>query len=305
VRTILSKGFAVLAVLAGVVAIYVLGVRPWFLDWGTTAAERVATLAGDEAVPGVVKTTTRAVTIEAPVEVVWPWVAQLGQDRAGFYSYEILEDVVGAEMPRAETILPGAQEWGPGDRLWMYPPRKLDGLGSAPLVVAVPGRALVFATWRPGPQEPPPDGSWAFVLEPAGGAATRFLVRTRGTAARGRFGRAFDAAAFEPLHFLMERRMLDNVRRLAEGRRPYSPAADVAEVLAWVALVGVLCWGVGAVLRRRRWLAPLAATGAAGLAFQAATLGQPPAFVDWLLVAALVGALVVTRPRTEAAAVAP
>lgn len=88
---------------------------------------------------------TRALTIHAPVDAVWPWLAQLGPDRGGFYSYELLEDLAGCEMEHADRILPGKQGWAPGDSLWMYPPTKLGGVGGAPLVRQVPGRALAFA----------------------------------------------------------------------------------------------------------------------------------------------------------------
>src|SRR5688500_14417471 len=74
-----------------VVALYALRVRPWHLHWSSTPAETGEPLPGDELVPTPGVESTRAVTIEAPVETVWPWLAQLGQDRGGFYSYEWLE----------------------------------------------------------------------------------------------------------------------------------------------------------------------------------------------------------------------
>jgi hypothetical protein len=232
------------------------------------------------------------VTIAAPADEVWPWVAQLGQDRAGFYSYEILEDLAGCRMPRATEILPGAQEWRPGDSLWMYPPDKLDGVGSAPLLAMVPGRALAFGTWRAGTaQDRPPEGSWAFVVEPIGEEASRLLVRSRATDPPSALGRAFDRGFFEAAHFVMERRMMQGIRDLAEERPSPSRAAERAEVSIWAGMIAVFIWGIIAVLRRKCWAAPLVVTGAAAIGFQILTLAQPPVLFGGVLLAALAGIL--------------
>jgi hypothetical protein len=93
--------------------------------------------------------------------------SQLGQDRGGFYSYDILENLVGCAMPTTDRLLPERQSWQIGDKLWMYPPEKAGGIGFATLRVRVPGRALGLATRAPGtPLTAPEDGSWSFILEP-------------------------------------------------------------------------------------------------------------------------------------------
>ena len=106
-------------------ALYALVVRPWMLNWGSTPEERVRSLPGDSAITGAAKSTTRALTISTSADRAFPWVAQLGRNRAGFYSYELLEDLVGSEMPRATTLIPGAQEWQPGYILAIFAVRKL------------------------------------------------------------------------------------------------------------------------------------------------------------------------------------
>jgi hypothetical protein len=73
-----------------------LALRPWFLHWGATNEEIKKALPGDELCPEAASMATRAVTIHAPAEEVWPWIAQIGQDRGGFYSYSWLENLVGA-----------------------------------------------------------------------------------------------------------------------------------------------------------------------------------------------------------------
>ena len=71
--------------LAGV-SVYALVIRPWLLRWGATAAERSKSLPGDLLVPQANSSATRAITIDAPPERVWPWIVQIGQGRGGFYS---------------------------------------------------------------------------------------------------------------------------------------------------------------------------------------------------------------------------
>jgi hypothetical protein len=73
--------------------------RPWMKTWGTRPGEAEKELPGDETVPDPGLEQTRAITIGAPAEEVWPWLAQLGQDRAGFYSYRWLENLAGCRMP--------------------------------------------------------------------------------------------------------------------------------------------------------------------------------------------------------------
>src|SRR3954467_14058608 len=122
---------AALSAVKGVLVLVLLAVfRPWFLTWGATPEEARSSLPGDEVV-GAARSdsTTRAITIHAPVSTVWPWVAQLGQDRGGFYSYEVLEDLAGCSMENADRIHPEFQAWKAGDKLWMYPPEKLHGMG--------------------------------------------------------------------------------------------------------------------------------------------------------------------------------
>jgi hypothetical protein len=77
-------GPAVLA--TALVAAYLAAVRPWMLHWGATTEETHKPLPGDELVPNPGSQSTRAVTVNAAVEAVWPWLAQVGQDRAGFES---------------------------------------------------------------------------------------------------------------------------------------------------------------------------------------------------------------------------
>jgi len=79
------------AAVLGVAAAYNHWMLPWMRTWGATDAELAMTLPGDETVPAGGVRQTHAVRIDAPANAVWAWVAQIGQDRGGFYSYTWLE----------------------------------------------------------------------------------------------------------------------------------------------------------------------------------------------------------------------
>jgi hypothetical protein len=140
---------------------YVLVVRPWLTHWGASRDERRRPLPGDELVrdPGI--ETTRAVTIDAPVEHVWPWLAQIGQDRGGFYSYEWLENLAGCELRNADRIRPEWQHRQVGETVLLHPANGLK------LARFDPNRAYAF------------EGGWYFALEPLDGNRTRLIARGR------------------------------------------------------------------------------------------------------------------------------
>jgi hypothetical protein len=92
---------------AGVTAIatvvtYILFARPRHLRWGASGQECDASLPGDDLIVTPDLTATRAITVRASADQVWPWVAQLGQGRGGFYSYDFLENLAGCDIHSAE-----------------------------------------------------------------------------------------------------------------------------------------------------------------------------------------------------------
>lgn len=268
-----------LALLGGTVALLALAhavvVTPWASHWGATEAERTMALPGDSLLPAHAAQETRAITIHATSATVWQWVAQLGQDRGGFYSFDQLENLVGCEMPSVEELRPALQRWRLGDRLWMYPPDKGGGLGFATLRAYEPGRALVFGARTIGlPPSEPENGTWGFHVVPLSDSVTRLVVRGRGVPPRPLLGRLFDGAFFGPAHFVMERRMLLGIRDLAErGRRDRT--SNGVQIGLWVVVaVQVLAAAVGAV-RRADPRRPFAAFVGGALLFQWLTFVQP------------------------------
>jgi len=293
------RALALLVASAAIAGAFFLAVRPWYLRWGATDDETRRPLPGDEIVAVAAGRETRAITIRAPVGRVWPWMAQLGQDRGGFYSFDLLENLVGCEMPTEDRLRPEKQSWQVGDKLWMYPKRKAGGVGFATLHVYLARRALGFGTHVAGTAPAgPEDGSWSFVLEPLDGSSTRLLIRGHGAGGRSLLGVAFDRSIFEPIHFMMERRMMLGIEELAEGSSR-GRVLNHVYVAFFVLAFGFVLAAAVLVLRRERWWRPLVGFIAAAVVFQILTLGQPPIAVGAALLVFVAGVLWwPARPRS-------
>jgi len=126
------------------------------LALGASDEELGTALPGDELVPHADLTATRAVTVDAGADGVWPWIAQLGQGRGGFYSYDFLENLVGLDIHSGDRIVPEWQGIDVGDEVKFHPE------GGMTAAVVEPGRALVLRGGMPG--TPPFDFAWAFVV---------------------------------------------------------------------------------------------------------------------------------------------
>lgn len=155
-----------------------------------------------------------AVTIDAPVDAVWQWLVQIGQDRGGFYSYDWLERMFGADIDNATRVVPEWQQRRVGDLVRAVQPNYLGGAFGPDLgwrVEAIePGRAMVLENWG------------AFVLSPDGPERTRMHIRTRGAGIPTLAGAALTPLSLlvlEPAHFIMERGMLLGIKQRAECSR--------------------------------------------------------------------------------------
>jgi hypothetical protein len=134
-----------------------------------TTHEKRRPLPVDAIIPEPIFTSTHAITIDAPPEQVWPWIAQMGADRAGWYSWDAIDN---GGRPSATSMMPAFQTVVSGDVMPAVP-----GAKDAFVVAAVdPPRDLVLTV---------PDGrgghavGWEHVLEPMPGGRTRLIVRGR------------------------------------------------------------------------------------------------------------------------------
>ena len=154
-----------LLLLGAAVASYLRFLRPWQLRWGATDAEVSLTLPGDEVVARPTFDATRAVTVDAPSDTIWPWLVQIGCGRAGWYSYDLIDNL---GRPSADRIIPDFQRLEIGDIVPMSPDGK-QGLWV---------KALEASRWmlwgdRQG------DATWFWGLQPIDEERTRLITRVR------------------------------------------------------------------------------------------------------------------------------
>jgi hypothetical protein len=191
--------------------------RPARSHWGLSAEEASVPRPGDELVREPRWSWTHAVTLEAPCEQVWPWVAQIGADRAGFYSYQSLENVAGCNLHNAEAIHPGMAHTA-GDQLVLHPKGP-----SLDIIAVHPGRSLV-AFAKPDQKaraegRPWAAASWAFLVEPLGSERCRVVSRFRSACSDDLAMRLMQGPSLlEPVGFAMDRRMLLGIRERVLAR---------------------------------------------------------------------------------------
>jgi hypothetical protein len=174
---------------------------------------------GDDLVAEANFETTRAIEIDAPAEAVWPWLVQIGQGRAGFYSYDLLENMMGLEIHSAGRIQPQFQDLQVGDTIPLEP----EG-GGYTVAEIEPNRHLVLFTEGAGESEldkvfeqANAASTWTFLLEKLEGDRTRLIVRwrarwdLRGTPISFLIGLMLD-----PVEFLMEQKMMRGIKERAE-----------------------------------------------------------------------------------------
>lgn len=188
--------------------------------WGVSAEVAARAHRGDALVPEPIWQWTHGVEIDAPPAAVWPWIAQLGQGRAGFYSYQFLENLVGCEIQNADGIHPEWSQPKVGDHLRLHPampPLTVVGVEEERYLLVHQSFGLDVA-----PSGDPTAGvSWLFELEPLPTGATRLLSRYRiryDETLKNRL--AFGPALLESVGFVMDRRMLLGVKeRVDEAQR--------------------------------------------------------------------------------------
>lgn len=185
-----------------------LALHPLTIHRGLTVEEWKTEWFGDEFLPQAKPSGSRAITIYAPAKSVWPWITQIGQDRAGFYSYRSLENLAGAKMPDVREL---RSEWSTrevGQKLIMAPVERFGKVAEMDIVAVHPEQALVARNW---------EGTWAFLLVPLADDVCRFIARGTWVPSRNPLIRFFHTLVFDPIHYLMEWRMLRGIKALAEG----------------------------------------------------------------------------------------
>jgi hypothetical protein len=175
--------------------------RPWALTWGSTVEEISRPMPGDEVLENPTFNATRSVTIEATPEEIWPWIVQIGYRRAGFYSYDILDN---DGIPSAERIHAEYQGLEVGDLI------PLSKSAHARVTELEPPRSMVLVfevegTWA--------DATWVWGLYPEDISRTRLVTRLRANAKTVRSRVFLDLG-----EIVMMRRCMLGIKRRAEER---------------------------------------------------------------------------------------
>jgi hypothetical protein len=195
------------------------------IGWGATKDELSRKWLGDDLVPNPRAGFTHGITIKAPIQSVWPWLAQIGQNKAGFYSYEALENMVGCQIHNADSLHPEWVSVHPGDELILAP-----GMGF-PIRKVIQGSGILCHGMmdadkgQPVTDEErlPPNSvniSWLFCLTEVDKSTTRFISRWRVEYTPGfKNDLLFGRWLLEPIATVMDLRMLRGMKRRAEGRK--------------------------------------------------------------------------------------
>ncbi|AIE86606.1 hypothetical protein [Fimbriimonas ginsengisoli] len=203
---LVRRGIASLMLAYGAAVILL---HPWYQNWGATDEEIVRPMIGDPSDGNRLHLINHVVTVKASPETVWSYLIQLGQDRAGFYSYDFLERMAGTGIHNVYEIRPEWQSRKEGDFLRSCPPDwmggRLPALTGWKIGMVEPNRLLYLETWGPMWLRPQPDGT------------TRLGVRTD-IGAVPFLAAPLELFLFEPIHFVMEQRMLRTLKELSERK---------------------------------------------------------------------------------------
>lgn len=155
----------IIAITAAALILYLVFVRPWQLRWGSTETDIMRPMPGDDIVQKPSFNATRAVTVNAPPENIYPWIVQMGVTRAGWYSYDLLDNL---GRRSAETILPEHQNIQVGDIIPMSPDGK-QGM----FVRDFKHNEWILWWDNKG------NSSWAWGIYPEGDSRSRLVTRVR------------------------------------------------------------------------------------------------------------------------------
>lgn len=278
---------AALTLIGLVLAVYLAWIRPAHMRWGATDGEVARGMPGDALSLRPTFLSTRAITIDATPATIWPWLVQMGYGRAGFYGYDVLENLGSPRgIHSAVRIVPELQGLAVGD------PLPLSAAGGLVVHAITPPRSLVWS----GTSGAYP-GAFTWALYPIDAHHTRLVSRIQWSHHWTQPSMLVMDLFTEFTDYLAVRKILLGVKDRAEGRvEPFARHTFEFTMLLW-ALVTFLV-AVWCVLRRpltwRRWLAGVIA-GFAWLAVWYASMPVAAAvvvnvMVVWLLRAELTAA---------------
>ena len=191
--------------------------RPRRRRWGATDEELEKPYPGDELVPDPKWTANHAISISATPEHIWPWIAQIGQGRGGFYSYQKLENLAGSEIENTSRILEEHQHIRAGDPIKLH----VEGPPMTVAIVEKPTTLVLHGNPAESDGSAVLSTSWAFLLLEQPDGTTRLLSRTRYHHNNDFRSKLMGGQLLiEPISFVMERKMLKVIKALVGSSQP-------------------------------------------------------------------------------------
>jgi hypothetical protein len=268
IYVVVRRLLAVAVLMALLGSSYFFLIRPAQLRWGATSEEVARPMPEDNIVADPVFDATRAITIRARPEQIWPWLAQMGFGRAGFYGYDLIEGIGSKTGIRsANTIVPELQHPTTGDPL---------PISMAATLVYGSINPNEWMVWRS--QHLPSDGVFIWELVPVDENHTRLISRIRWNYAPGLWFKTLGVFTEFADHVAV-RRILKGIRDRAEGRPPESLAGEAVEIAGWILALLELCIATVFAAFGRHWkMAWLLALGA-GVLLQFLLYGDAPVWI--------------------------
>lgn len=236
------RSFSVFAVPVILITVYLFFIRPSQLRWGATTEEIRRWMPGDDLVANPSFVATRAITIRGRPEDVWPWIAQMGFNRAGYYGYDLIENLGSKTGIRsAAAIVPELQHPKTGDLL---PISEVADLTFGQIATNQ------FLIWQS--EASPHDGAFTWALYPVDQSHTRLVSRIRLRYHWTTRALALDLFTEFADHVAVPK-ILAGVKDRVEGRTPESLAREAAEIAIWILALTEFSIAIVLVFRWRQW----------------------------------------------------
>ena len=208
----IKKILALIIILSFQVIIYLLFFRPYLVKWGASVEEITMRMPGDKYSQSI--SCTRSINIKSSINVVWGYLADLGADRRGYYSYDYLEKLYGCKMAK---VMKEKERKLYAGRIIPIDSSGKSNIGFKVLEVEQ-GKSFVLENWG------------SFVVKRIDSNYTRLTVRTNENKAGNIFMEMYNSI-FDALHYIMERRMMLGIKDISEGNYNYSSGKDIIWLL--------------------------------------------------------------------------
>jgi len=239
---LIIRFISAIALLVILITTYLFVIRPTQLRWGATVEELHRAIPGDNLVVHPTFVATRAITVHARPEDIWPWLVQMGYNRAGFYGYDLIENLGSTSgIHSAQSILPALQHPTTGDVLPISAVAHLT-FGTI--------QTNQFLIWQS--EIVPHDGAFTWALYPIDATHTRLVSRIRLRYHEAGRGLSLDLFTEFADHVAVPK-ILEGVRDRAEGRAPGSLSIEAIEIAIWVFAFAEFATSVGFIVTWQRW----------------------------------------------------